>query len=254
MPPTWVINLKRSPERRRYITAHLHELGLPFELIEAVDGWSLTPQQLAAAYSAERAITYMRRELAPGEVGCSLSHLKLYRRMVDENIDEALILEDDVIIHPDFFEIIKRKTLFPEDWELMLLYHGGGPVSFWRRQRLYQRYQCVKFAGVAYGGLGYLIRRSAAQKLLSIAYPICVPMDHLTGGGIRTGVRLYGVNPPCMQQLFTNDPHFTTMPDRDLFRPAPPSRAGMGDCIWFLYNVKKRLVNLYLASNPNGII
>ena len=72
MPPTWVINLKRSPERRRYITAHLHELGLPFELIEAVDGWSLTPQQLAAAYSAERRFIYCVESLAFGEVGCSL--------------------------------------------------------------------------------------------------------------------------------------------------------------------------------------
>jgi glycosyl transferase family 25 len=112
LPPTWVINLKRSPERRRYITAHLHELGLPFELIEAVDGRNLTPEDLAAVYGAERAITCIRRELAPGEVGCCLSHLKLYRRMVDENIDEALILEDDVMIQPDFFEIINRKTGF----------------------------------------------------------------------------------------------------------------------------------------------
>jgi glycosyl transferase family 25 len=254
LPPAWVINLKRSPERRKYITAHLHELGLPFELIEAVDGRNLTPQELAALYSAERAITYSRRELAPGEVGCCLSHLKLYRRMVDKNIDEALILEDDVIIHADFFEIIKRKTLFPKDWELILLYHGSAPISFWQRQRLYQQYQCVKFAGVAYGTLGYLIRQSAARKLLSCAYPICAPMDQLAGGGIRTGVRLYGINPPCMQQLFANDPHFTTMPDRDLFRPKPPSKAEMGKCLWFLHNVKRRLVNLCLGLKPNGFI
>ncbi|MGA2940386.1 MAG: hypothetical protein ABSF52_25305, partial [Syntrophobacteraceae bacterium] len=99
-----------------------------------------------------------------------------------------------------------------------------------------------------------LIRQSAARKLLSHAYPICAPMDELTGGGIRTGARLYGINPPCMQQLFANDPHFTTMPDRDLFRPKAPSKVEMGKCLWFLYNIKRRLVNLYLALNPNGII
>ena len=176
----------------------------------------------------------MAKSVAP------FSHLKLYRRMVDEKIDEALILEDDVIIHPDFFEIIKRKILFPKIGNSCFLYHGGGPVSFWAKTKTLSTVSMRKICRVAYGGLGYLIRRSAAQKLLSIAYPICVPMDHLTGGGIRTGVRALWRQSTLHAAIIHQRSSFHHHADRDLLRPAPPSSAGMGDCIWFLHNVKKR--------------
>ena len=42
MPPIWVLNLRRSPERRAEITEHLARLGLDHELIEAVDGRART--------------------------------------------------------------------------------------------------------------------------------------------------------------------------------------------------------------------
>ena len=38
------------------------------------------------------------RELTPGELGCSLSHIRLWEKMVKENIPEVLILEDDLLI------------------------------------------------------------------------------------------------------------------------------------------------------------
>ena len=35
----------------------------------------------------------------PGAIGCALSHLKIYKHVVDNNIPYALILEDDVNYH-----------------------------------------------------------------------------------------------------------------------------------------------------------
>jgi glycosyl transferase family 25 len=254
LPPIWVINLKRSIDRNNYITTHLNELGLPFELIEGVDGQNLTPKEFAAIYSGEQAVISIGRELSRGEIGCSLSHLKLYQRMIDENLDEALILEDDVVIDSDFFEIIKRKVFFPKDWELILFYHGGTQISFWQRKTFYQHYQFVKFAHKTWGSLSYIIKQSAARKLLAHAYPIRVPADSLTGGDIRTGVRLYGINPPCMQQLFADDPNFTTMPERNLLRRKTPSKTEMSKFVCLLYLIKTRLVNLYRGLNPRRII
>jgi len=98
MPLIWVINLKRSIERRQHITRHLDGLGLDYELIEAVDGRELSPEELEQAYCSSAAIASIRRELTPGEIGWSLSHLRLYQRQVDERLDEVVILEDDVEI------------------------------------------------------------------------------------------------------------------------------------------------------------
>ena len=40
--------------------------------------------------------------LRPAEISCSVKHYEAMRRMVKDNIDEAIILEDDVIFHPEF--------------------------------------------------------------------------------------------------------------------------------------------------------
>ena len=124
-PPIWVINLARSTERRAYITAHLEALGLPFEIAPAVDGRELTPEELAEVYDPVQAIAAIGREMSPSEIGCALSHLRLYQRMATENIDTALIIEDDASIHADLPGLLARRAGFPADWELLLLYHDG---------------------------------------------------------------------------------------------------------------------------------
>lgn len=53
MPPILVINLEKSVERRAFMTAQLTQLGLPFELVKAVDGDTLTPQALKAVYDPQ---------------------------------------------------------------------------------------------------------------------------------------------------------------------------------------------------------
>lgn len=51
---TYVINLDRSPERLKTISARLSALGMEFTRIAAVDAQRLTPAQLAAlAYRAD---------------------------------------------------------------------------------------------------------------------------------------------------------------------------------------------------------
>lgn len=53
-----------------------------------------------------------------GQLGCTISHLNLYKKIVDENIKNCLILEDDAIIIPNKLEHLKT---LPNDWELLYL-------------------------------------------------------------------------------------------------------------------------------------
>nr|CDS57535.1 hypothetical protein SYMBAF_200005 [Serratia symbiotica] len=43
-----------------------------------------------------------------GEVGCALSHLKAYRKLIDSNNEVALVIEDDVIIPSNLKNIINE--------------------------------------------------------------------------------------------------------------------------------------------------
>jgi len=120
---------------------------LNFEFVDAVDGRALTNDQLSK-YSSEASIRACGRELSPGEIGCALSHLGIYHKIVDDGFEEAVIFEDDSIINEDFLPILKNRKKYPKDWELFLFCHSHQRMQFWRRWRkptIYKNYYCAPF-------------------------------------------------------------------------------------------------------------
>jgi glycosyl transferase family 25 len=136
LPPVWVVNLERSVDRRERMRHQLNGLGLAYEFVKAVDGRELTDQDLAKWCEPSAAVAIIKRELTRGEVGCSLSHLRLYDRMIQEGHEEAVILEDDVNVNPVFVDIFSRRELPGPDWE-MVVFHGLNkpPISCWNARR-----------------------------------------------------------------------------------------------------------------------
>ncbi len=254
VPPIWVVNLKRSVKRRDYIVQHLTDLGLDFELVEAVEGRDISEEEMQRVYSRDEAVRHIGRALTPGEIGGSLSHIKLYERMVSEGLDEVIIVEDDVEVFPSFWELLRNRSQFPPDWELILLYHGGAQASFWKRQKIRNGLELRKFATVVYGTVGYMITRGGAEKLLAQAYPIRVPSDGLTGGSLPTGLHLFGAYPLCMTQHGPGGAAESTMPDAHAARIAAPDKDSLGVVRWNLYVAKTGLFNFVRRLSPWAII
>ncbi len=253
IPPIWVVNLRRSTERREHIARQLDGLSVDYEIIDAVDGSELGPDDLAACYCPSGAISLLGRELTSGEIGCSLSHLRLYRRQVDEGLDEVVILEDDAVVDPAFLEILGRREDLPADWELVTFYGSPARISYWGARAIDPRHRCVKFASIAYGTLGYLLRESGARKLLAHALPIRMAADHLTGGRIRTGLRLYGLVPPCIRER-PSGALDSTMPDSHAVRGRWPTREELHPAIWPLHRLKWGLIHFYQKCNPYRVV
>ena len=78
-------------------------------------------------YDEDFAIKKFSRQLTTYEIACALTHLNIYRRLVDENIEMAIVSEDDVHLVPNFREELARVLAeLPHDWEL---------VYFWYRTK-----------------------------------------------------------------------------------------------------------------------
>lgn len=61
-------------------------------------------------------------QLTRGAVGCYLSHMMIYKHMLQSNRYNALIFEDDVIFGPDiFYETQQLLRGVPADWDIVLL-------------------------------------------------------------------------------------------------------------------------------------
>jgi glycosyl transferase family 25 len=93
----YVINLARSLDRRAHITAELKKTGLDYEIITAVDGRDLDMGDPAIVDPSFP----IKNELAAGTVGAALSHLQVYRKIIADGLDVALVLEDDIMLPAD---------------------------------------------------------------------------------------------------------------------------------------------------------
>jgi glycosyl transferase family 25 len=207
----FVISLKKSVHRRAYMQQQLDAQGVSYEILDAVDGSALCEEELA--YHAQTTFppwsSVNTRHLMPAEVGCILSHLAVYRRMIDEGIDWACVLEDDARLTENLTEVFADlgDCLDRSGVDLLLLghygyYHGPsrGVESVPDRDSSAPHERIVRAVEASVGSHAYLIKLSAARTLLEHAYPLRMPMDYLTGHASAIGLRMRVLNPPCAWQ------------------------------------------------------
>ncbi|MCZ4058658.1 glycosyltransferase family 25 protein [Pantoea sp. LMR881] len=102
----FIINLKNSTERRAKMEQQLRLLGLDYVFTEAVEGNKLSSDEKTNATST------LNYAFLDGEIGCALSHQAIYAKMIADNIEQALILEDDVTL-PENLKNILDSITFP---------------------------------------------------------------------------------------------------------------------------------------------
>ncbi|MFQ1015442.1 glycosyltransferase family 25 protein [Avibacterium paragallinarum] len=200
----FVISLKHS-SRREFISTRLSDLGLQFEFFDAVYGKNLAQEELDKI-DFEFSLKYgFKKPMTLGEIGCAMSHIKLYEYIAKNKIESAIILEDDAIVSL-YFENIVTEALkkVPKSMEILFLDHGKAKIFPFTR-RLPERYRLARYLTpsksskkVVFKTTGYLITLDGVKKLLNQAYPIRMPADLLTGLLQLTRIKAYGVEPPCV--------------------------------------------------------
>ena len=173
--PIFVISLPRASDRRDAISKHLQDLGLEFKIIEAVDGVQLADSECTSLLA--NGVTYIR-----GVIGCYLSHIRLYEKIIQENLPVALVLEDDARLNPDIVLAI-RKGIDYLDFDYCLLdcddVSETTPVFYDldTRQTLTSGFPVYE-TNVGPALLhAYLITNEGAKKRVVHAWPIYKPVD-----------------------------------------------------------------------------
>ncbi len=201
----------------------LGRMGLHYEFIEAVDGNTVSESAYLEMRqsSIDWARKYSRKPLSRGEVGCLLSHLQAYEKILADNIDYACIMEDDVVIHhPDnlrwvlqaeHLSALNERTPF----DLIYLYLGFQRFKRFNRWRqalfphvtdadLFSRWPKIKAKPGLYlskpchnfwGAVAYLVNRDACSALLQQGRAVHRPVDVLTACATLLGLRQYYLNP-----------------------------------------------------------
>lgn len=119
---TYIINLKRSVERRKAIETAARSIGLDFTIVEAVDGKLLSDDEFEWYRNG-------REEMMRSEAACMLSHNKVYAQMQEDNVPVALVLEDDVLFEePQLVQLLDYiKSLHQPQQVTLLTYYWCKP-------------------------------------------------------------------------------------------------------------------------------
>jgi len=101
----FIIHLHRAAKRKINVQTMISKLKLETEVIDAVDGNKLTFDEISKYLSKKN--LYRPNypfKINTGEIGCFLSHRAVWKKIVQEKLDFALIFEDDIQIDYKNFE------------------------------------------------------------------------------------------------------------------------------------------------------
>ena len=184
----YLINLDKDKERFARAKDQLTGLGFTFERISAVNGKALSKVEASRAYDHFRWWCAIGRPIRIGEIGCALSHFKIYRKMLANGDKSALILEDDVILGAGFVARLQEVERFvdPAKSQVVLLsnHTGKSPTNN----------GIIKCSGDRHSE-SYVLTSMAARSLLDVNYPIEAPCDYWDRWVKKGAIELYHAFP-----------------------------------------------------------
>ncbi len=180
----YVVNLASATARRATMEDTLRRHGVDAEFFPAVDGRLMSEEDLESHVDRAKAeLEY--GALSRAEIGTSLSHVFIYRDIVQRNIDCAVILEDDVCLAADFRSLIQTNSVgglasafsAAEPVMVQLSYVPKAYRGTAQRMQGHGRHIVRPYGGVWLTS-GYFITLAAARNLASGLYPVWTVADH----------------------------------------------------------------------------
>lgn len=161
---TFVLNLEHNTERKKYMQDLLKDIPIDYEFFPAVYGKSIT--NIDQFYDSKLAEKKAKRQLNVGEIGTAISHKNIYKKMIDENIEQALILEDDVTFLDGFIDVYKKIEKINVGNKIILL---GTIVKkkikkIWKKTLTPEHSMYLVLNNYA-GAYGYIIGLDAAKRI-----------------------------------------------------------------------------------------
>jgi GR25 family glycosyltransferase involved in LPS biosynthesis len=141
----YCINLERSTKRRESALQEFEREGLEVEFFPATDGKVEAPENIF---------------LTDAEWGCAMSHVRIWRDIVEKGYETALIFEDDVTLNTNFVSKLEKVLdNLPPDWDFVNL--GAESIS----RVDYKNYTDNLKVGQSLTTHAYLIHSSHARNI-----------------------------------------------------------------------------------------
>lgn len=199
----FVISLKSADARRAHITQEFGKQGIAFEFFDAV-----TPAhiyELSEKFSIDLS---KNQRLSDGEKACFMSHLYIWQKCLDEDLDYIAVFEDDICLGKNADLFLNTNWLKAINFDIIKLETFFEKVHIKHKSSHYDR-KLERLCSPHMGAGAYIITQSAIKKVINQIQktPIhnLMAIDHILFEIGINHLSIYQLNPAiCLQQMFTN--------------------------------------------------
>jgi len=197
----YIINLKQSSERKRNIINEVDTQNINnYEIVNAVDGNKLSDKELEKlTFKNKNNYNSWGPKLTPSQVGCALSHIKIYKEFLKSDNEFAFILEDDAIFLREFDSTLKNFIFKNLKYKKQILLLSELKEFLTNPIDKNENFEIVNVTNAFYTH-SYVINREAAKSIINFNYPLKTVADNFVFFKIYCGIKLTGLNPYILDQ------------------------------------------------------
>jgi len=195
-----VINLDRAAKRRQAALKQLDHWCSHVERISAADAEILSESVLHQHYSLTGNQKCYHKLLKNSEKGCYLSHIWCWQKIVEEQLDFAIVLEDDFVLKGDLSLLLNDLRQLPRGWHYLKLaaLKAGKTRSIITRRSL-QHFTLVDYSKNPILAMAQAVSYDGARLLLQKALPFKRPIDVDLQYTWELGIKAQGLLPYCFE-------------------------------------------------------
>ena len=182
IPITFIV-MTNVAERTQNIDTLIQAHSLQnYNIFDAVVGKELNNNEL---YKNNIITEHTKNNIKPGAIGCTLSHINVWKQFLDKNDSKLLlVMEDDLDVSNDFIEQLNNFVKYlPDDIEIAQIYHSSTTEKNKINVSTVNNY--VETGYPQNGTVAYIISKKGINILLKHCLPIYEAIDVMIKDAIR---------------------------------------------------------------------
>ncbi|MDQ3142346.1 MAG: glycosyltransferase family 25 protein [Bacteroidota bacterium] len=236
----YILTIESAADRRKKITQSLD--GVDYTFFYGINKYDIDIQEWIAKgkYDVKKAVGHSRfnYKMSTGQIACAEGHKNIYAKIIADEFQKVLILEDDSILISAHLQYLSEMIeALPSDWDIFYLDYDmneSNDLFTWTKQQFYKMQRLwggMKFnhkmidnyfsrpynkllrkSGYHYFTNAYAVNEKACRVLLDLQTPIVFPSDHALAWGISNELlKGYNAVPKIFEQSSAKDNSKTSM-------------------------------------------
>jgi glycosyl transferase family 25 len=194
----YLLNKPKDTTRLEQFRIQAQRLRQSYARVEALESDEVeVSSELGHFDEGKNASNYYRGLTLP-EIATYLSHRRVWKRIVEEDLDFGIILEDDVLLANSFTYVARAITELENEWDVIKLAEPYARLRSTRVERVGAA-TLVRYPVIPLGTCAYVISREAAARMLSWSESFYRPLDVDMQWCWQPGLKVRGLRPYPVQ-------------------------------------------------------